>query len=1464
MQCRRCQRENPHDASFCVGCGAELAVRCNACRADLPADANFCPRCGHPASAVAPAPGAAAAGSTPAAFASGRYEVKRLLGEGANKRVYLARDSLIDREVAIGAIKTEGLDESGIERVRQEARAMGKLGDHPNIVAVYDVSQEGSQLFLVAQYMPGGDLQQRLRGADGHRLELDEALRIAEDVCVALDHAHQREIVHRDIKPGNVWFDGQGRARLGDFGLARAADRTRITQQGMMVGTAAYMAPEQALGGGATPQSDLYSLGAMLYELLTGRPPFVGDDAVAVISQHINTPPVKPSWHNPAVRRDIDALVLRLLAKDPAERPASAGSLAPELRRLRESGALPEAVEEPEVSDLLETADPYIGRQREQEQLRAVLARVLSGEGATAMVVGEPGIGKTRLTEEFAIFARLRGAQVLVGHCYEGGVSVPYLPFVEAFRQHARTRDDGALRRDLGAGAPEVATLVSEVRRRLPEIPESTPLEGEAERIRLFESVASFLRNAAAATPLVLILDDLHWADKPTLLLLQHLARSIAGERVLLVGTYRDVELERTHPLAEIVAALRHEQLYERVLLRGLSFDGVRDLLRARSGQDPPEGFVQRLLEETEGNPFFLDEVLRHLTEIGAIRREDGQWTGDLSIIEQNIPEGVREVIGRRLSLLDEATNQMLSIASAMPDGFSYEVLTRVSDLDEDALLDTLDAALRARLIAERKDDRGGAYEFTHALIRQTLYGELSTPRRVRLHRQIGEALESLHAASLEPQLPALAHHFFQAVQTGGSDKAVDYSRRAGERAAELMAHEEAAAHFDRALQALDFAGAPEGAVRCELLLGLAQARFRSGEGDASQASFRAAAEIAQTSDLPESLARAALGFAGPHATYGPAVPERVRLIEAALEALGPNDSPLRARLLGRLAQEFIFSEEHPKGPPLAEEAVAVARRLGDPVILARTLMGLRWSIGGPDELERQRALSEEAVSLAEQAGDREAQLEAYNYLILDLHCDEKMEAARRAIAEHDRLADELRQPFYRWWSLMYAATEAMHQGQYAEAQRLASEALGVGRQLDPPAALQYYAAQIDTIRRETGGFEELVATIRESTRDVSDTPGWRLVLANLEAELGDEELARQELEYLASRDFEPLPRDAIWLNMMSVVGLLCIQLRDRERGARVYELLLPYAGRTYGTLLGPVRTMDSALALLATLLGRYDEAERYFEAALAWADRVANTPYRVRLLVHLAQMLVDRAAPGDTGRVLALLNEALPVARELGMAVCIEEGLALKMKLQGADASDASRSIYAVASSVQARRPDLTAHAASDGTVTLMFSDVEGFTEMTERLGDAAMHELMQVHHGIVREQIAAHGGHEVELRGDGFLLAFGGAPDAIRCAVALQSAFAKHCREQPTQPLRVRIGLHTGEAIQDQDKFFGKTVIQAFRIADLARAGEILVSSEMKALVDDVGGLHFAEPREVVLKGIRGTHRLFPVQWD
>jgi class 3 adenylate cyclase len=357
---------------------------------------------------------------------------------------------------------------------------------------------------------------------------------------------------------------------------------------------------------------------------------------------------------------------------------------------------------------------------------------------------------------------------------------------------------------------------------------------------------------------------------------------------------------------------------------------------------------------------------------------------------------------------------------------------------------------------------------------------------------------------------------------------------------------------------------------------------------------------------------------------------------------------------------------------------------------------------------------------------------------------------------------------------------------------------------------------------------------------------------------------ARREFEFFAAGDFEPLTRDGVWLPCMTSLVDTCIFLRDRERADRLYALLDPYAGRVVGTTLGGVFSVGEPLGKLATLLGRYEDAERHLRDALRWAKQAGVRPIRVRALIELARMYVERGAPGDAGRALEHVNEALPVAREFGMGNKIEQGLTLKLEIQGADTGDASRSIVAVASSVQARRPDLEAHASPDGTVTLMFSDLEGFTQMTEQLGDAAMHRLMQVHHHIVREQTAAHGGHEVELRGDGFLLAFADGPGAVRCAVALQSAFARHSRENPGEALRVRIGLHTGEVIQDRDTFFGKTVIQAFRIADLAVGGEILVSSDLRALVEDLAELRFDEPREVSLKGMSGRHRIFPVRWQ
>ena len=326
MKCQSCGNENPQGVNFCGECGTPLKadVTCPSCASSNPPGVKFCHECGSSLAAGSRPATPKPAPSLPSSFASGRYTVKGFLGEGGRKRVYLAHDTKLDRDVAFALIKTEGLDSDGLARVRREAQAMGRLGDHPQIVTVFDIGEEASQPYIVSQYMAGGDLAGVLDKAEGRRLPLSEALRVATQVCQGLEHAHANGIIHRDLKPGNIWLTEDGTVKIGDFGLAVALDRSRLTMAGMMVGTASYMPPEQAVGGEASRLSDLYALGCVLYEMVTGRPPFVGDDTVAVISQHLNTAPVEPSWHNPDCPPLLQALILQILEKDPAKRPSSA------------------------------------------------------------------------------------------------------------------------------------------------------------------------------------------------------------------------------------------------------------------------------------------------------------------------------------------------------------------------------------------------------------------------------------------------------------------------------------------------------------------------------------------------------------------------------------------------------------------------------------------------------------------------------------------------------------------------------------------------------------------------------------------------------------------------------------------------------------------------------------------------------------------------------------------------------------------------------------------------------------------------------------------------------------------------------------------------------------------------------------------------------------------------------------
>ena len=521
----------------------------------------------------------------PDSFAGGRYRVERFLGEGGKKRVYLAHDELLDRDIAFALIKTEGLDEVGRERVVREAHAMGRMGVHPHIVSILDFGDHDGVPYVVTELMGGGDVEGLLDEADGP-LPLAQSLEIVKAPADGLVFAHEQGVLHRDLKPGNVWLTADGVAKIGDFGLAVAEGRSRLTQHGMMVGTFGYMPTEQALGQEVTRQADLCSLGAMLYELVTGSPPFTGDDATAVISQHINTAPLRPSLRSDHCPPALEALILNLLAKAPNDSPASAAEVLAALE-----GVDPEAssASDSQLNPLDRLArGVFVGRESELMQLRTVFDDAFSGRGRVVMLVGEPGIGKTRTTQELETYARMRGAQVLWGRAHEASGAPAYWPWVQVGRAWGRGNDVAALAEVLAGAGAELVWLFPELPGMLgQEAQESPAVADDGAQFRLFDAYVSLLRAVTESSALVVVLDDMHWADKPTLLLLQHLARELSNMRLLVVGTYRDTELARTHPLSEALAELNREGGFQRVVLRGLNEAEVRSYLAATTGREP-------------------------------------------------------------------------------------------------------------------------------------------------------------------------------------------------------------------------------------------------------------------------------------------------------------------------------------------------------------------------------------------------------------------------------------------------------------------------------------------------------------------------------------------------------------------------------------------------------------------------------------------------------------------------------------------------------------------------------------------------------------------------------------------------------------------------------------------------------------------------------------------------------------
>jgi tetratricopeptide (TPR) repeat protein len=865
-----------------------------------------------------PAASTRRAENVPESFAGGRYRVTKFLGEGGKKRVFLAHDALLDRDVAFSLIKTEGLDDIGRERILREAQAMGRL-THPQVVAVFDMGEQAGpdgtmQPYLVQELMGGGDVEGLIEEAGG-ALPLKQTLRIAIEVCKGLEYAHSQGVIHRDLKPGNVWLTADGAAKIGDFGLAVSLDRSRLTQHGMMVGTVAYMPPEQALGGDVSPQSDLYSIGAMLYEMVTGQPPFAGDNPTAIISQHIKTPPVAPSYRSDHCPADLERLILRLLAKAPADRPASAREVRETLERV--DPAAPSPSHSDSASSPLDRLPRgvFVGREHELDRLRAAFDEAFAGRGSVAVMAGEPGIGKTRTTQELETYVRMRGGYVFWGRAYESAGAPALYPWIQVGNAWGASVDV------LGAGATALAQLPvrGELVRLFPDLRElprfanaETADDPEEAQFRLFDAYAQFMRNQSRERPWLVVLDDLHWADKPTLRLLQFVARELSTMRVMVVGTYRDTELSRSHPLAEALAELNREAGFLRLSLRGLSEAEVGRYMAEVAGREPSRALVHSTFEETEGNPFFLSEVVNLMAEEGTLAAD--------SVAEVKLPEGVKEALGRRLDRLSEGANDLLALAAVVGREFAYDTLRLVGDRGDDELVLLIEEGLRARVIEET--DRPGRYRFTHALMQETLLDELSATRRVRLHGLIGEALEHQWQGRADERAARLAHHFAESATLAAEHraKAVHYLVAAGRQAAERFAWNEATGLFERALAFMgDQPGDDCGENRGEVLRSLGEAAANGGEYRSSWRALMQATEAYEAAGNARGLAQAAL-----IADVGWAPTARVVTIyERALERLGDAEPELRARILSRLIDPLLIEGTTPAQKDAWADALA-------------------------------------------------------------------------------------------------------------------------------------------------------------------------------------------------------------------------------------------------------------------------------------------------------------------------------------------------------------------------------------------------------------------------------------------------------------------------------------------------------------------------------------------------------------
>ena len=1099
------------------------------------------------------------------------------------------------------------------------------------------------------------------RGEGG--LPLDDALAIATQIAAALEAAHEAGIIHRDLKPANIKVRADGTVKVLDFGLAKrlpdpgtagsqATTLGALTDVGRIVGTPAYMSPEQILGQEADARSDIFSFGVVLYELLAGVHPFLKGTTSDTMAAVLRDPPTPPSGGADLATH---AIFDKLLAKEPGDRHQTATEVRVEVQRLRDTttGEIAVGVEGdlPSVGDGRRTA--FVGRETERAELDRRVDETIRGRGGMVLIGGEPGVGKTRLVEQVLATAQRRRCLALTGRCYETEGTPPFMPFIETLEHYTRRVQPGALRTALGEAAPELARLMPDLRRLIPDMPAPLGLPPEQQRYYLFKQYAEFLDRACRVTPLVVLLDDLQWADDATVQLLQHLAPQLGQMPMLVLGTYRDVELDAQRPFAKTLETLTRKRLAQKLQLVPLPEAGVRALLAELGGPSPPDSLVEGIYRATEGNPFFVEEVFHYLKEESALFDAEGRWQRDVDLDELDVPDGVRAVILRHLARVSEQSQRVLTLGAIVGRGFSLELLEAIGDVTGDALLTALEEAEEHVLIVP-VSTRDARWEFSHGLIRQTLAEGLSVPRRQRLHLRVAEAIERTAGDAIDTQASDLAHHFYQAGGLADSAKTVRYLTMAGEHGLlKTGALEAALRSFERALSLLSV---EDRAGRATLLWQRGSALRSVGRWEEQLDDFKTALSIYDDLGDDEAVSKLCSELAGA-LTWLARGREAVGFTRRALQVTGPAASAHRCRALSdcgvALGNAAECSADLMAGDEMVSQSVAMAEALGDPRALNSALHVSAYHHAAAMRRPQQAEAALSAAGLARAAADVWGLGDALAlFQMASVHLGRLDEAARFQ-EEAERLTQLVGNHGGEHHALI-----ARGQRDWLMAADLDQFEASVQRILEVcPANMPYrsnYETWLALASISRGRWEE-ARDCAEGTANQEPPGAWVghnwSALFLCECLLGHKKTAVALLEHRRSHLPSAGQPNTVgaWTMLFGAIEGLAV-LGEQEATAELYPLALE-AIETGTVVSFDARRLLQTVAGIAAAAGRqWEEAETHYQTALRQAHEIPFRSEQPEVRRWYAKMLIDRNAPGDGDKARSMLREAVEMYQQIGM----------------------------------------------------------------------------------------------------------------------------------------------------------------------------------------------------------------------